>query len=69
MATYEQPSCPHCSYEFEDDELWHDGGGCKFPKNKDQTEEFECPRCGAKLLVTYDPMPHWNFEDIEDEDD
>ena len=68
MALYEQPSCPKCNHEFDDEQLWHDGSGCNFPKNADETNQFCCPNCDAVLEVTYNPMPHWDFEDVEIED-
>lgn len=69
MATYEQPTCPKCSYEFDDEELWHGGSGCKFPLNDMEENTFDCPRCGGALTVRYEPMPHWEFESEHEDDE
>ena len=68
MAKYTQPCCPHCQHEFDDEQLWHGGSNCDFPLNADETNSFCCPNCEKVLEVTYAPMPHWEFDDVEIED-
>lgn len=66
MGIYEQPTCPHCDYTFSDEEIWHGGSGCDFPTSDTCSDtSFACPSCNKILEVTYDPIPHWEFAEVE----
>ena len=61
--------CPHCSYEFDDEHIWHDGEGCDFPTESDGEEsEFKCPNCDKDLNCRLHLMPYWTFVDEDGEE-
>lgn len=61
------PKCPHCEYEFTDDDIWHSD---KFPTERDgDTNEFKCPGCRDWLYVTLEITPSWSLSwSFQDED-
>ena len=61
------PVCPFCEHQFDDEQVWHGGDDCKFPTDYQATDTFDCPNCGKHLEATYDPVPHWDFQEVEEE--
>lgn len=60
------PSCPHCGYPFDADEIWHGRNECQFPTESDgDEEEFDCPGCNKPLFVRLVLTPSWIFTDSD----
>lgn len=60
-----QPQCPHCKYEFTDDDIYHTGT-TEFPTLEDgQTFETHCSNCDKELSIQLDLAPSWIFLDKE----
>ena len=54
------PACPHCEHQFDDEEIWYQGGRCNFPTEHDGDEEdFDCPGCGLELHAVLVMTPSW----------
>lgn len=54
--------CPHCKYEFNDEEIWHGANDCDFPLRGDgDTDYFICPSCSETLYVTVNHDISWKF--------
>ncbi|QKS24770.1 hypothetical protein FX987_02552 [Vreelandella titanicae] len=67
--SFEYPSCPHCKYPFDADEIWHRQNQCKFPTEDDGDEgQFDCPGCFITLHVRLELTPSWTFTDSDGEE-
>ena len=57
------PKCPHCDYEFDEEDIWHTGS-TDFPTIDDGDEtETSCSGCGKALRIILDLEPSWRFLD------
>lgn len=62
------PSCPHCRYTFDTDDIWH-VQATEFPTERDGDQvETECLHCKAPLCIELTLTPSWAFLD-EDGDE
>ena len=56
------PKCPHCKYEFNDDDIWSGN----LDTNDGCYSETDCPRCNEKLYIVCEYEPNFYMIDKED---
>jgi hypothetical protein len=57
------PKCPHCKYEFSDEDIWHSGSTI-FPMIDDGAEsDTKCSNCNEPLKIVLNLRPSWSFVD------
>ncbi len=60
------PKCPHCNYEFNDENIWHTGS-TDFPKGNDgDVTDTACLNCKKPLKIALNLEPSWTFLDEDD---
>lgn len=45
------PTCPHCNYEFDDDETWHSSHRNEVHAGDSEISDLTCHACGNKFHV------------------
>jgi hypothetical protein len=54
-------NCPHCKYEFSDEDIWHTGS-TDFPSETDgDTTNTNCLSCKNPLTIELSLSPEWKF--------
>jgi hypothetical protein len=62
------PKCPHCKYEFDDEDIWY-SGSTDFPTQNDGDEtDTKCQGCGEELRIRLNLAPSWDFLDEDGEE-
>lgn len=62
------PKCPHCKYQFDEEDIWHTGS-TDFPTSSDGEEsETACSNCRKELIIRLRLEPEWDFLDSHGED-
>lgn len=53
MNSFHRPTCPHCGYEFDDEEIWYEGTGIYVNMGDCEDTELICPNddCKKKFNV------------------
>ena len=65
---FKMPTCPHCKYEFDAEDIYHTGS-TEFPTENDSDETYtKCSSCGEKLLIVLSLTPEWTFTDEDGEE-
>ena len=61
-------NCPHCKYEFDDEDIWHTGS-TNFPTEIDEdTTQTKCLSCKKPLTIELSLSPEWKFLDEDGEE-
>ena len=61
-------TCPHCKYEFNEEDVWHTGS-TDFPTENDgDTKDTHCSNCKKPLKIQLSLDPYWKFLDEDDEE-
>lgn len=62
------PTCPYCGYEFDSEDIYHNGD-TKFPTERDgDWEETKCFSCKKEFKVELSLIPEWKFLNEYDEE-
>lgn len=61
------PICPHCGYEYDDDDIWSIWSDMPWGNDGDESI-VECPKCKEKSGCRVIYSPSWEFYDPETED-
>lgn len=53
------PTCPHCQYEFDEDESWNHKGANTVNADDGDISDLDCPQCKAKFHVVCHHDINW----------
>lgn len=59
------PTCPHCNYEFDDDDTWHSSHTNEVNAGDSEVSDLTCHACGNEFHVVCEHEIKWHQCDAD----